>query len=80
MRKKGFKKRRTTQKGDESSEVNMPDNKAQVTTNDTVGENTPEEFQDEKMEKNFKNFLRILKFKHRKNIMIIHEIDKQIEN
>ena len=45
-----------------------------------IYESELQSFDDERMEKNFKNFLRILKFKHRKNIMIIHEIDKQIES
>jgi len=31
------------------------------------------------MEKNFRHILRILKFKHRKNIMIDH-IDKELDN
>ena len=53
--------------------------KAQASANEAVTV-PPEKFSDEKLEKHFRNFLRILKFKHRKNIMIIHEIDKQIEN
>ena len=38
-----------------------------------------EKFDDEKQELNFRKFLRIMKFKHRKNIML-HHIDRQIEN
>lgn len=38
-----------------------------------------EKFSDEKQEMNFRKFLRIMKFKHRKNIML-HHIDRQIEN
>jgi len=38
-----------------------------------------EKFNDDKHEMNFRKFLRIMKFKHRKNIML-HHIDRQIEH